>query len=181
MSHGARRSCKARRAYNVGKTNGANATSDRAAAQASRTLAVARPEAGPEQRAAADEAQAAEPRLAAGERERPAARAQAAGEHERPAARALAPGARGPQGAQDEAREVVRPQAPRAPASPQEPDEALTGQERLALEREAQPAEPERAARRPAAELRHWASALGCLLALVAAASEPEQGTLLER
>ena len=82
------------------------------------------------------------------------------------AARAQAPGAREQPAAQDEAREVVRPQAPRAPASPQEPDEALTGRERLALEREAQPAEPERAARRPAAELRHWASALGCLLAL---------------
>ena len=95
--------------------------------------------------------------------------------------RGAAPGARGPPGAQDEAREAVRPQAPRARASPQEPDEARTGRERLALEREAQPAEPERAARRPAAELRHWASALGCLLALVAAASEPEQGTLLER
>jgi hypothetical protein len=112
--------------------------------------------------------QAAEPRPAVGERERSAARAQAPGVREQPAA-------------QDEAREVVRPQAPPARASPQEPDEALTGRERLALEREAQSAEPERAARRPAAELRYWASALGCLLALAAAASEPGQETPLER
>jgi hypothetical protein len=148
------------------RVNDGQPTSDRAAAQASRTLAAARPAAGLEPPAAADEVRAAEPRPAAGERERPAARA---------------PGARGPPGAQDEAREVVRLQAPRARASPQEPDEALTGRERLALEHEAQPAEPERAARRPAAELRHWASALGCLLALAAAASEPGQETPLER
>jgi hypothetical protein len=49
----------------------------------------------------------------------------------------------------------------------------------LAQEREAQAAEPERAARRPAAELRHWASPAGCLLAL-AAASEPGQGPLVQ-
>jgi hypothetical protein len=108
-------------------------TSDRAAAQTSRTLAAARPAAGLEQRAAADEAQAAEPRPAAGERERPAARAQA-------------PGAAGAPAARDEAREVVRPQAPPARALPQEQDEARTGRAPLAQGREAQAAEPQRAA-----------------------------------
>jgi hypothetical protein len=112
--------------------------------------------------------QAAEPRPAAGERERSAARAQAPGVREQPAA-------------QDEAREVVRPQAPPARASPQEPDEARPGRAPLAQGREPQAAEPQRAAPRPAAELRHWASAPGCLLALPAAASEPEQERLLER
>jgi hypothetical protein len=140
-------------------------TSDRAAARAFHTLAAARPAAGLEPRAAADEVQAAQPLPAAGEHERPA---QAAGGHERPAAR-------------DEAREAAPSQAPPARALPQGPDEARTGRAPLVQGHEAQAAEPERAARRPAAELRHWASAPGCLPALPAAASEPEQETLLER
>jgi hypothetical protein len=140
-------------------------TSDRAAARAFHTLAAARPAAGLEPRAAADEVQAAQPLPAAGEHERPA---RAAGWHEQPAAR-------------DEAREAAPSQAPPARALPQGPDEARTGRAPLVQGHEAQAAEPERAARRPAVELRHWASALGCLLALVAAASEPEQETLLER
>jgi hypothetical protein len=140
-------------------------TSDRAAARAFHTLAAARPAAGLEPRAAADEVQAAQPLPAAGEHERPA---QAAGGHERPAAR-------------DEAREAAPSQAPPARALPQGPDEARTGRAPLVQGHEAQAAEPERAARRPAAEQRHLASAPGCLLALAAAASEPEQETLLER
>jgi hypothetical protein len=140
-------------------------TSDRAAARAFHTLAAARPAAGLEPRAAADEVQAAQPLPAAGEHERPA---RAAAWHEQPAAR-------------DEAREAAPSQAPPARALPQGPDEARTGRAPLVQGHEAQAAEPERAARRPAAELRHWASAPGCLPALPAAASEPEQETLLER
>jgi hypothetical protein len=135
-----------------------NATSDRAAAQACRTLAGARPAAGLEPRAA-------------GGRGRPAAEAQ--GAHESPAARPLA-------AARGEARE-----APPGRASPQEPDEARMALARgheppLAQEREAQAAELERAGPRPAAELRHWAWAPGCLLALAAPASGLEQGPLVQ-
>ena len=60
-----------------------------------------------------------------------------------------------------------------------EPDEARTGREPLAWVREAQAGEPERAGPRPAAELRHWAWAPGCLLALAAPASGLEQGPLV--
>jgi hypothetical protein len=150
-------------------------TSDRAAARAFHTLAAARPAAGLEPRAAADEVQAAQPLPATGEHERPA---RAAGGHERPA---RAAGWHEQPAARDEAREAAPSQAPPARALPQGPDEARTGRAPLVQGHEAQAAEPERAARRPAAELRHWASAPGCLPALPAAASEPEQETLLER
>src|SRR5580700_1732855 len=90
----------------------ANATSDRAAAQASRMLAAVRPAAGLEPRVGAG----LEPR-AAGGRGRPAAEAQ--GARESPAAEA--PGARESQAAPDEAREAA---AAPARALPQEPDEA---------------------------------------------------------
>ena len=137
-----------------------NATSDRAAAQVSRTLAAARPAAGLEPRAAADEAQAAQRLLAAGPRELQAGQAR-----EPPAARPLL---------------AARGEEPPARASSQEPTEARTGREPLARVREAQAGEPERAGLRPAAELRHWAWAPGCLLALAAPASGLEQGPLVQ-
>jgi hypothetical protein len=129
-------------------------------------LAGARPAAGLEPRAAADEAQAAQRLLAAAGHGQPAAQAQ---------------GARGPPAA----REAAPSQAPAARASPQEPDEARMALARgreppLAQEREAQAAEPERAGPGPAAELRHWASPAGCLLALAAPASGLEQGPLVQ-
>ena len=122
-------------------------------------LAAVRPAAGLEPRAGAG----LEPR-AAGGRGRPAAEAQ--GAHESPAARPLLA-----------ARGEARGAEPPGCASPQEPDEARMA---LAQEREAQAAEPERAAPRPAAELRHWASPAGCLLALAAPASGLEQGPLVQ-
>jgi hypothetical protein len=90
------------------------------------------------------------------------------------------PAARPLLAARDEAREAAPSQAPPARASPQEPDEARTGREPLARVREAQAREPERAGPRPAAELRHWAWAPGCLLALAAPASGLEQGPLVQ-
>ena len=125
--------------------------------------------AGLEPRAAADEAQAAQRLLAAGPRELQAEQAR-----EPPAARPLLAARGGARGAE--------PPWTRIAGEPDEARMALArGREPLAPEREAQAGEPERAARRPAAELRHWASAPGCLLALAAAASEPEQGVLLEQ
>jgi hypothetical protein len=83
------------------------------------------------------------------------------------------------------ARDEARGAEPPGRASPQEPGEARMALARgreppLARVREAQAGEPERAGPRPAAELRHWAWAPGCLLALAAPASGFEQGPLVQ-